>query len=101
MSDVFIGCIRETLLSSEATGEFWASNLTCKDFSYVIGMGMGELKFFELSSLLHRLTFMDETIFVENLYTREGQCLMKRSGQSGLGMQTVYTFHFSILIKHC
>ncbi len=64
-------------------------------------MGRGELKFFEVSSLLHRLTFMDETIFVEIFYTREGQCLMKRSGQSGLGMQTVYTFHFSILIKHC
>lgn len=103
MSDVFIGCIRETLFSSEAAGEFWAFNLTCKNFSYVIGMGMGmgELKFFEVSSLLHRLTFMDETIFVEIFYTRERQCLMKCSGQSGLGMQTVYTFHFSILIKHC
>lgn len=73
MSDVFIGCIRETLLSSEG-GEFWAFNLTCNDYSYVIGKGMGELKFFEVSSLLHRLTFMDETIFMENLSTLFRYC---------------------------
>lgn len=69
MSDVFIGYTRETLLSSEGAGEFWALNLTCNDYSYVIGMGMGELKFFEVSNLLHRLTFMNETIVMENLST--------------------------------
>lgn len=32
----------------------------------------------------------------EIFYTQERQCLMKLSGQSDLGMQTVCIFHFGI-----
>lgn len=66
-------------------------------------MGMAESNFFEISIFLHRLTLHNgrNYIFVEILNMRERQCLMKRSDQSGLGMQTVYIFHFSILIRHC
>lgn len=90
-------------ISSEAVGEFGAFNLTCKDFSQVVGRGGVKVvkHLFEGSSLSNRLTVMNETVIVAIFYTREGQCLMECSSQSDLDMQTVYIIHFSIIIKHC